>query len=397
MSDQTEASNQSNNVVNQSKDVKSTPHKYTYSTELGSRLLLAARRRAAAHDEGANAPYRRLGCLRGCICEENDAICKDGTVKTSRDGPIIQVLPVGHVMRPAERWCIDDATTTDNNITLKPSPVSSSPRYFPETIITVVNLDTISAALSLISLSDTNNDTVALSFANDEVPGGYYRAGARAQEEDLCCSIPELYWTLTAEKGLNYPIPPGTALLSRDLYLVRSPKNYDLLLDLLPSPPTTPHQPPLQHEIHVSSSAGGGTSTNTTKTTTDDDRANTALSVVENTKCPRLSIITAAMPRGLGDKRPAGGFMNPNSEWHKTVTRRIQSVLFAAKASGKKDVVLGAFGAGAFGNPPKYVAEAFKQVLQDTRFKGCFHQVVFAIIDPMGTGNLKPFIDSFTR
>ena len=42
-------------------------------------------------------------------------------------------------------------------------------------------------------------------------------------------------------------------------------------------------------------------------------------------------------------------------------------------------VVLGAFGCGAFRNPPELVARAFREVLQEDLFRHSFSKVVFAI------------------
>ena len=50
---------------------------------------------------------------------------------------------------------------------------------------------------------------------------------------------------------------------------------------------------------------------------------------------------------------------------------------------------------GAFGNPPKNVGSIFKEELSSVEFVGCFENVIFAIIDPVGTGNLKPFREIF--
>jgi len=63
-------------------------------------------------------------------------------------------------------------------------------------------------------------------------------------------------------------------------------------------------------------------------------------------------------------------------------------------------VILGAFGCGAFYNPPELIAESYKQII-GTYFKGAFKKIVFAIIDDGHTlehnpeGNLKPFQKCF--
>jgi uncharacterized protein (TIGR02452 family) len=63
-------------------------------------------------------------------------------------------------------------------------------------------------------------------------------------------------------------------------------------------------------------------------------------------------------------------------------------------------VILGAFGCGAFYNPPELVAEFYKQII-GTYFKGAFEKIVFAILDdghPLEhnpEGNLKPFQECF--
>ena len=42
-------------------------------------------------------------------------------------------------------------------------------------------------------------------------------------------------------------------------------------------------------------------------------------------------------------------------------------------------LVLGAFGCGAFHNPPFIVAEAFRQVMISSRYINSFKEVIFAI------------------
>ncbi|GIQ82205.1 hypothetical protein KIPB_003299 [Kipferlia bialata] len=142
--------------------------------------------------------------------------------------------------------------------------------------------------------------------------GGRYVSGGRAQEEDLCRLLPQLYPSLKASGA--YPIPPGTALLTRGCKAVRVPGTY------------TPCQ-------------SLGTCT----------------------------IITAAMPCGIADRRPKGGWLG--SEWADIVALRIRSVLNAARESGHPNIVLGAFGCGAFGNPAGPVAALFKQQLTSPEFR----------------------------
>jgi len=101
------------------------------------------------------------------------------------------------------------------------------------------------------------------------------------------------------------------------------------------------------------------------------------------------TVLTAAMPCGMADKRPKGGWAG--SPWAETVTLRIRAVLYSARRSGHANLVLGAFGCGAFGNPAGPVAAIFREQLASPEFRGAFARVVFAIIDPLGTGNLKPF------
>ena len=67
----------------------------------------------------------------------------------------------------------------------------------------------------------------------------------------------------------------------------------------------------------------------------------------------------------------------------------------AAKSTKHANLVLGAWGCGAFGNPTAPVAALFKKHLASEEFRGAFEHVVFAILDPLGTGNLGPFKQEF--
>lgn len=176
----------------------------------------------------------------------------------------------------------------------------------------------------------------ALNFANATSHGGGYKHGARAQEEDLCRLLPQLIHSL---EYVEYPIKEwgGECLVTRNLVAVRRVGSYDLCV-----------------------SQG------------------------------LVNMLTSAMP--CGDAGEHGG-----KSWNDTVSLRIRGVLHAAKVSGFTKLALGAWGCGAFGNPPHLVAKLFRAQLGSSEFRGAFSDVVFAIIDPIGDGNLQPFYDEISK
>ena len=210
------------------------------------------------------------------------------------------------------------------------------------TKICVADIDTVSAAMVL------GNNTCILNFANAENPGGYYTSNGRAQEEDLCRVLPQLHPSLVASNF--YPLDPRSCLITPDVQICRVPGTYAVIGSKEKTESSIKEPPP---------------PTRTQLT---------------------LTVLTAAMPKCNG-KRPKGGWLSSASEWAIDVRTRIRCVLEAAASTGFNNIVLGAFGCGAYGNPPREVATIFKQELHSFHF----HNVVFAIIDPVGTGNLKQF------
>ena len=59
-------------------------------------------------------------------------------------------------------------------------------------------------------------------------------------------------------------------------------------------------------------------------------------------------------------------------------------------------IILGAFGCGAFANPPDAVAKLFAECLSSDEFRGAFATVVFAILEPKTTdsGNIDAFANA---
>ena len=84
------------------------------------------------------------------------------------------------------------------------------------------------------------------------------------------------------------------------------------------------------------------------------------------------------------------------------VRKKIRTILRMAITEGRTKLVLGAFGCGAYQNPPSHVAKLFSEVLDEEEFKTAFEEICFAILDDGNTGkahnpegNYKPFKEIF--
>ena len=65
------------------------------------------------------------------------------------------------------------------------------------------------------------------------------------------------------------------------------------------------------------------------------------------------------------------------SELEKLLTARIRRIFEVAVANGNEVLILGAFGCGAFRNPPEIVARVFNNVMQD--FLCYFDTIEYAV------------------
>jgi len=81
---------------------------------------------------------------------------------------------------------------------------------------------------------------------------------------------------------------------------------------------------------------------------------------------------------------------------------KIRTILRIAGKYNHDSLVLGAFGCGAYANPPNHMAELFKEVFLEKEFASKFKLVVFAIFDDHNShrehnpnGNVLPFIEVF--
>lgn len=170
-----------------------------------------------------------------------------------------------------------------------------------------------------------------LNFANAYHIGGGYKRGCLAQEETLCrCST--LYASLTSpEARMAYSynndhksvMGPDNIIHSPNVSIFRSDYDYSF----------TRHP----YDVAVFSMAA-----------------------------PDLRYLTA-------DEVPT------QKELTEVYLRRIRNLLALMYHIGYKEIVLGAFGCGAFKNSPKLVAQCFNQVLVEDGYKNLFKTVIFAI------------------
>ena len=183
--------------------------------------------------------------------------------------------------------------------------------------IELCNETTLGAARTLV---DLGLRPLALNFANGIEPGGGFLNGARAQEEALCRSS-GLYPTIQGDpmyaihRRNSIEESSDWAILSPDVPVFRTDSG-----ELLESPWL-------------------------------------------------LSVLTCAAPFAPSVRQPRSGDL---------LEKRIVRVLEIASAHGFRDLVLGAWGCGAFGNDPRRTASDFRDALLG-RFFGHFDRVQFAI------------------
>lgn len=97
-----------------------------------------------------------------------------------------------------------------------------------------------------------------------------------------------------------------------------------------------------------------------------------------------VNILTCAAPnlreRPSNEMNPYAGDMAAKitpADLEKLLTARIKRIFEIAAREGNQVLVLGAFGCGAFRNPPALVAKVFYDVMQD--FMGCFETIEYAV------------------
>jgi uncharacterized protein (TIGR02452 family) len=98
------------------------------------------------------------------------------------------------------------------------------------------------------------------------------------------------------------------------------------------------------------------------------------------------------------------GRLQLTRDWIEPAREKIRAIFRLGAMHGNDCLVLGAFGCGAFRNPPNHIAELFSHVLKEDEFRDRFRLIVFAIIDDHNAhkehnplGNKLPFQLLFNR
>ncbi|CAK5270250.1 unnamed protein product [Mycena citricolor] len=215
---------------------------------------------------------------------------------------------------------------------LKASPSDSPGAALP--LISVIEADTLQAAFPLAT--DGNGKVAILSMASELRPGGGFLSGANSQEESLCMRT-TLYPALRDD---FYRLPDVGCIYTQDICVFRGT------------------YPP------------GGESTAP------------GAEVNPPSQWWFVDVISCAAVRGpdVDDN----GLSYAVDQQRDLMREKVKCIFRAAASQGCRRLVLGAFGCGAFGNPPNEVALLFRRALlgregRASEFAGSFDEVVFAI------------------
>lgn len=191
--------------------------------------------------------------------------------------------------------------------------------------IEVVNEKAFSAAVRLLAAEKTN--LALLNFASATNQGGGFLGGSRAQEEDLCrCS------------GLYACLKSKPMFYNHNNRLEDTFYTHDILY--------SPSVPFFRNDQNV---------------------------LID--EVVSLSVITAPAPYVANRPDEDEAY---DERLLSTLVHRAKKVLKVAAMHGHRNIILGAWGCGAFGNDPVVVANVFKEALSQMK---CFEQVCFAVYD----------------
>lgn len=272
---------------------------------------------------------------------ENRIKVAEDTIKTLQQGFFINQLSEKIDISEAQHFAELNTLVFSPHETDKLISNSSSKERF-ETKFNVLNDTTLNVVRNLL---DNNYEKVlCLNFASAKNPGGGFLNGSSAQEESIARAT-----------GL-YPC----LLKCTDFYSSNKKTKSCIYTDYMIYSPKVP--------------------------IIKDEKG------VFLNSFYTVSIITAAAVNAnvVRQQEPENV-----QEIEQVMKRRIEKVLQISKEKNYRNLVLGAWGCGVFGNSPIDVSNYFKEVIQ-TKFKGVFEHIIFAIYSD-DKKFIQPFYNNFTK
>lgn len=233
--------------------------------------------------------------------------------------------------------------------------VDRMPALNAETIIEVIDEDCLEAT---VRLAKEGYFPAVLNMASRQNPGGGVLKGSRAQEESIFRRtdiFKSLYQFVPYGENFGvpvaksqYPLDPNFGgIYSPDVLLFRHPESKECALLETPE---------------------------------------------------YINVISVAAMRNP-ELTPSGDI---SRHLIKGVKNKMRTIFRIALRHRHDALVLGAWGCGAYRNPPRHIASLFHEVLNEKEFKNKFRKIVFAILEDHNTskahnpeGNLLPFLKEF--
>jgi uncharacterized protein (TIGR02452 family) len=223
---------------------------------------------------------------------------------------------------------------------------------FSSTIVKVVNEDCLVVYQRLAS---EKNHPVLLNMANAETPGGAYRKGAGAQEENLF-------------RRSNY-------YLSLDMELDHN-KQADRFCCT-----STSEQKFIKNDQKIYPIEEYG-AIYTSGITVFRDTEDNGYDYLEE---PVYDVCSIALPAYARPELKRNNNNTLAKKYAVGTRKKIENFFAIAHHHGHDCLILSALGCGAFRNPPIHIAMIFKSVIQ--QYAGYFKKIYFSIIDDYNTGN----------
>lgn len=236
--------------------------------------------------------------------------------------------------------------------------VNDIPAYSTPTEIEVINTDSISAGKSL---ADKGYRPAVLNFASRTHAGGDVLNGSRAQEESLFRQT-NLFRSLYQFTGIatKYGVEQNRRQYPMD-------RNFGAVY--------TPYATVFRKGV----------------------KDNFAY-LIQPFKLSFIAVAAVNRPQLTPDGKEITG------EDLERTKNKMRTILRVGLVHGHDALVLGAFGCGAFHNPPGHIARLFNEIINENEFRDKYRKIVFAIIENHNSGsafnpngNLKPFMDVFSH